>query len=145
MTSAHQWLAGISSWLWPELLHHLWQGTLFAAVVWIFCLLAKRASSKTRYGIWLLASFKFAVPAVLLALIAAPLAIQVPWPTKGISAASARIAMEFPLPKQIEQPTVVIGRLEANTARTEKAHTELYCMLTLAWVSGCLFFLGVWW
>ena len=70
MTSAHQLLAGLSGWLWPALLDHLWQGTLFAGVAWLFCLLAKRASSKTRYAVWLMASLKFAVPTSFLCLAA---------------------------------------------------------------------------
>ena len=144
MTSAHQWLAGISSWLWPALLHHLWQATLFAAVVWLFCLLAKRSSGKTRYGIWLLASFKFALPAILFVWIAGWLDIHIPWPLKAISASSTRVVMEFPLTKQSEQ-TVVIGRLEPDTPRTELAHTEFYCSFTLVWTLGCLFFLKIWW
>src|SRR5262245_32968305 len=145
MTSAHQWLSGISSWLWPVLIHHLWQATLFAAVVWVFCVLAKPASSKTRYGVWLLASFKFAVPAFLVAWIAAQLDIHIPWPRKTISASSTSISVEFPLSKQIEQLTLVVGRLEAHTTITENTHKELYCALTLVWALGCVFFLRVWW
>ena len=144
MTSAHQLLAGMSSRLWPALLDHLWQGTLFAAVVWLFCLVARRASSKTRYGIWLLASVKFAVPAVLFVRLLAPLDIQVPSPW-AISSSSTRVVTEFPLTKDYDEPIVVIGKLEPNTPRTEVGHTELYCGLTVVWVLGCVFFLTVWW
>jgi len=145
MTTAHQLLADMSSRLWPELLDHLWQGTLFAGVVSLFCLLAKRASSKTRYGIWLLASFKFTVPAVLFAWLLAPVAIQVPWPWEAISSSSIRVVTEFPLTKEYDEQTVVIGKLEPNAPRTEMRHAELYCSLTLVWLLGCLFFLSVWW
>ena len=135
----------MSSRLWPALLDHLWQGTLFAGVVWLFCLLAKRASSKTRYGIWLLASVKFAVPAVLFVWLLAPLDIQVPWPREVVSPSSTRVVTEFPLTKEYDQPAVVIGKLEPTTPRAEMRHAELYCSLTLVWVLGCAFFLRVWW
>jgi TonB family protein len=145
MTSAHQLLASMSSWLWPALLDHLWQGTLFAGVAWLFCLFAKRASSKTRYGIWLVASLKFGVPATLFVWLVAPLDIQVPWPREVVSSSPARVVTEFPLRTESEDQAVVIGPLETNRAGTEGTHTELYCSLTLVWVPGCLFFLWVWW
>jgi TonB family protein len=145
MTSAHQLLADVSSRLWPGLLDHLWQGTLFAGAVWLFCLLAKRASSKTRYGIWLLASVKFALPAVLFVPLLAPLDIHSSWPSKVISSSSTRVVTEFPLTQEYDEPTVVIGKLEPNTPRVELRHTELYCSLTLVWVLGCVFFLRVSW
>ena len=145
MATTHQLLAAVSSSLWPALLDHLWQGTLFAGVVWLFCLLAKRASSKTRYGIWLLASVKFAVPTVLFVQFLAPLHIHALWPGEVVSSSSVRAAMEFPLTKNSGAPTVDISRLEPNPPTAEIAHAELYCSLTLVWVLGCLFFLRLWW
>ena len=145
MLSAHQLLAGVSRRLWPGLLDHLWQGTLFVGVVWLFCFLAKRASSKTRYGIWLLASVKFAVPAVLFVRVLSPLNIHAPWPREVISSYSTNVVTEFPLTKEYDKPTVVIGKLERNAPRAEPKHTELYCSLTLIWLLGCVFFLTVWW
>lgn len=145
MTSAHQWLAVMSSRLWPALLDHLWQATLFAGVVWLVCLLAKRAPSKTRYVIWLLASVKFAVPATLFVSLLAPLNIQVPWPREVVSPSSTRVVTEFPLTKEYDQPAVVTGKLEPTAPRAELRHAELYCTLTLVWVLGCAFFLRVWW
>ena len=145
MATTHQLLAAVSSRLWPALLDHLWQGTLFAGVVWLFCLLAKRASSKTRYAIWLLASVKFAVPTVLFVQFLAPLHIHALWPGEVVSSSSVRAAMEFPLTKNSGAPTVDISRLEPNPPTAEIAHAELYCSLTLVWVLGCLFFLRLWW
>ncbi len=144
MATTHQLLAAVSSRLWPALLDHLWQGTLFAGVVWLFCLLAKRASSKTRYGIWLLASVKFAVPGVLFVWLLAPLNIQVPWPW-AILSPSTHVVTEFPITKEYDEPAVVIGNLVPSASRIEMRHTELYCSLTLVWVLGCLFFLRLWW
>jgi len=145
MTSAHQLLAGASSCFWPALLDHLWQGTLFAGVVWLFCLLARGASSKTRYGVWLLAALKFTIPASLFGPLLAPLDIHAPWPGEVISYYPTRVVTEFPLTRDYDEPTVVIGKLEPNAPRPEPRHAELYCGLTLVWVLGCAFFLRVWW
>ena len=122
MTSAHQLLAEMSGRLWPALLDHLWQGTLFAGVAWLFCLLAKRASSKTRYGIWLMASLKFAVPAILFVWVLAPLDIQVPWPREVLSSSSARVVTEFPLTTELEEQAVVIGPLERVSRDRDHAY-----------------------
>ena len=145
MTGAHQLLAGLSGWLWPALLDHLWQGTLFAGVAWLFCLLAKRASSKTRYAVWLMASLKFATPTIFFVWLLAALDIEVPWPRAVVSSSSARVLVQFPLTTELEEQAVVVGPLEPNRPRTETTHTELYCSLTLVWVFGSLFFLRVWW
>ena len=144
MISAHHWFANVSSWLWPALLHHLWQATIFAAVVWLFCLLAKPASGKTRYGIWLLASCKFAIPAVLVAHIAAPFGVQAPWLKNEISSTSSRAVIEFPLLEPLEE-TLVMKSGRATPPGAGPTHEELYCILTLGWGFGALFFLGLWW
>jgi len=145
MTSAHQVLSAVSSHLWPAVLDHLWQGTLFVAVVWLFCFFAKGASSKTRYGIWLLASVKFAVPAILFVWVLAPLNINVPWAGEAALSSSARAVTEFPLTLKYEAPTVVSGKLETVTPKSELRHAELYCSLTLIWALGCVCFQSIWW
>jgi TonB family protein len=145
MTSAHQVLSTVSSQLWPAVLDHLWQATLFVGVVWLVCLLAKRAPSKTRYGIWLLASVKFAVPAILFVPVLAPLDIHAPWLGKVALPSPYPAATEFPLTKEYEAPSVVGSKLEPKTPRFELKHAELYCCLTLVWVLGCGCFLSIWW
>ena len=145
MTATHQILAELSSQLWPALLDHLWQGTLFAGIVWFFCLLAKRASSKTRYAVWLMASLKFAIPTILLAWLLEPLDTYVPWLRQVVSTSSARVVAQFPPTALLEQQVVVIGPVGSNRPRTERRHSELYCSLTLVWVLGWAFFLRVWW
>lgn len=41
---------------------HLWQSTLFAAVVALLALMLRHHQPQTRYWLWLAASLKFAVP-----------------------------------------------------------------------------------
>jgi uncharacterized protein (TIGR03435 family) len=50
----------------PAVLDHLWQSTLFVAVVWGLTLALKRNAARVRYGLWLAASMKFLVPCSLL-------------------------------------------------------------------------------
>jgi uncharacterized protein (TIGR03435 family) len=45
------------------LLNHLWQSTLVAGIAWLACaILLRHHSPRIRYGIWLIASLKFAIP-----------------------------------------------------------------------------------
>lgn len=55
--------------LWPLLLNHLWQSTVFVAMVWLITLLLRRRHARIRYGLWLAASLKFLLPFSLLTLL----------------------------------------------------------------------------
>jgi beta-lactamase regulating signal transducer with metallopeptidase domain len=57
------------------LANHLWQSTLFAALVGCIALLLRRNSARTRHMLWFAASAKFLVPFALLTAIGA----QIPW------------------------------------------------------------------
>jgi uncharacterized protein (TIGR03435 family) len=51
------------------LANHLWQSTLFVAVVWLLTLALRRNRAQVRYSLWLAASIKFLIPfAALIAL-----------------------------------------------------------------------------
>lgn len=50
----------------PALANHLWQSTVFAAVVWGLTLLMRKNSAQVRFGLWLAASIKFLLPFSLL-------------------------------------------------------------------------------
>ena len=41
------------------LANHLWQSTLFVAVVWLLALLLRSNRAEVRYWLWLAASMKF--------------------------------------------------------------------------------------
>lgn len=54
--------------IWPSLVAHLWQSTLFALLLLpVLLLLLRRAPARLRYSIWLVASLKFVVPSAALA------------------------------------------------------------------------------
>jgi uncharacterized protein (TIGR03435 family) len=49
-----------------NVLHHLWQSTLFVLAAWGLTLLLRKQAARVRYCVWLAASFKFLVPFWLL-------------------------------------------------------------------------------
>src|ERR1700741_3513597 len=50
----------------PVMANHLWQSTLFAAIVALLALALRKNSARTRHWLWLAASVKFLVPFSLL-------------------------------------------------------------------------------
>src|SRR5688572_33249881 len=52
-----------------EIFNHLWQSTLFAAVVALLCAACRHNRARIRYGLWFAASVKFLVPFAALAAI----------------------------------------------------------------------------
>ena len=44
-----------------DIFNHLWQSTMFAAVVALLCFACRRNRARLRYGLWLVASAKFLV------------------------------------------------------------------------------------
>src|SRR4030095_14208821 len=109
MATVHEALAGVSVSIWSMMIHHLWQAAWFSGVAWLVCFLAKRASAKTRYWIWLLASFKCAVPAIFLVWIASPLNLHFLWPANAISQSSSRAMAEFPFTNHVVAPVTQVS------------------------------------
>lgn len=112
----HVWLHEVSAWLWPRLAGHLGQATIFGALTWAAALALRRRDASARYGIWLMASAKFALPTGLLAAL---------WPVAPIS---VRIGL----------PSVESAREASPSAATRP--DEFLCMLTVVWVLGVVAF-----
>jgi len=45
-----------------DFFNHLWQSTMFAAVVALLCVTCRHNRAQLRYGLWFAASVKFLVP-----------------------------------------------------------------------------------
>ena len=144
--NVHPWLAEWSSWLWPNVVVHLWETTLFVGLVALGVRLLKRAPASTRYWFWLLAAVKLLLPSVLLAWLVSeiPLAAPVSSPpsleqsTHGAPASDpGRPVYEILKPLLLSQPAVAQPVSAA-------VHNELYCTLTLTWLTGFLFFVVRW-
>lgn len=140
MSALHELLARASAWLWPALANHLWQATLFAALVLCATLLLRRgAPARLRYTLWLMAALKFAVPAALLAYVAAPLGLGSLWGASARAGAAAPLLLSIAEPVAVaDSPDLVVGVSGA------RGHEELLCALTLIWLAGCAALALVW-
>jgi uncharacterized protein (TIGR03435 family) len=110
------------------LANHLWQSTIFAAVVALLSLLLRHNRAQTRYWLWLAASVKFLVPFSLL--VSAGSLIE--WR----SAPAMPIAVE-----QIAQPFEPLPQLPVLPVAQTEAPSLWWAAL---WICGCAALLGFW-
>ncbi len=137
LTDAHNWLAEWSSWLWPLLINHLWQSTLFAMLAFLAVLLLRRSPARARYAVWLITSTKFVLPSVLLVLLASQAGFEFP-------ALFATYQENATVIAQVNEP---VGDFYwQDFAMEDKAskYTEIYTALTLVWFAGFSVLLGLW-
>ena len=142
----HSWLAEWSSWLWPNLVVHLWETTLFVGLLALGVRLLKRAPASTRYWFWLLAAVKLLVPSVLLAWLVAevpPAAPAFSPPPLEQSTQAAPISDPGRPAYEILQP-LLLSPPPSPQPVSAALHNELYCMLTLTWLAGFMVFAVRW-
>ena len=135
----HEWMAGWSGWIWPLFANHLWQATLFATLAFIAVLLIRRGPSRVRYAIWAIAGLKFALPSAALALLiaAAGFDLSARPPSMEQRADTFAAVSQFAVPVR-QSSNVVLS--ETKSA----GHSEVYCALSLAWLSGVAILFGLW-
>ncbi|HWW77527.1 MAG TPA: M56 family metallopeptidase, partial [Pyrinomonadaceae bacterium] len=136
-SGAHELLARVSAWLWPAFANHLWQATLFAALVLGVTLLLRRAPARVRFALWLLAAAKFAVPSALLAPAASRLGASL-FAGTG-ETAGAPLVLKLTEPVGADASAFV-----AAASSGPSGHAELLCALTLLWLAGCAALACVW-
>ncbi|HEX7955567.1 MAG TPA: M56 family metallopeptidase, partial [Pyrinomonadaceae bacterium] len=138
MSALHESFARASAGLWPALANHLWQATLFAALVLLLTLMLRGAAARTRFALWLVAALKFALPA-------APLAFLAERAGAGsLLSAEAGTATGAPLFLKFAEPVAADASQTAAAVSGAPAHTELFCALTLLWLAGSLALVAVW-
>src|SRR5262245_29370400 len=103
-----------------DLANHLWQTTLFAAVIGIATLALRRNAARVRYWLWLAASLKFLVPFSLLVSIGGR--VEIP-------------AASYPLPADtVEQVSTVFAPAQVLPIALPEATASHWPMiLTAAW------------
>jgi bla regulator protein blaR1 len=144
--SLHEVLYEWSRWIWPLALSHLWQATIFSTLVFLAARSLRSGPARTRHAIWLAASLKFALPSAALICLGAQLGLNI----NGWSAWSSAAAKSAPLITQVADPILSAataaptGNVVLANNRAAVPHNELYCVMTLIWAAGCLFFLGLW-
>jgi TonB family protein len=138
MNALHETFARASAWLWPAVANHMWQATLFAAVVLFATLLLRRgAPARVRFALWLAAALKFALPAALFAFVgASDLRTFLPTP-EGVA---APLVLKLAEPVQVRSDTAELF-VPVSGAR---GHSEIFCLLTLAWAAGAGVLFAVW-
>ena len=134
----HELLARASAWLWPALANHLWQATLFAALVFGVTLLLRGGPARLRYALWLVAAAKFAVPSALFAPAAGWLGVGSLWRAEVEPGVTGPLFLRITEPVAADAPELVVG---VSGART---HEELLCVLTVVWLVGCAALVAVW-
>src|SRR5262245_28232838 len=145
---AHQWLAEWSRWWWPALINHVWQASLFALAAWLVAYALRRTSAQIRHAIWSLAFAKFLLPSAILLLAFEWSGLGRFWrPPNADSAQPTQVALSL----QPVQPVTVSEEFLAKLtvpasfyAASEPQHQELYCVLSLLWLSGVASLVSFW-
>lgn len=118
--------------------NHLWQSTLFAAVVALLALCLRKNQARTRYWLWLIASVKFLIPFSLLVTAGSYLK----WPTAApitpprLSVVIGQVTQPFPH-----------AQTTATVAPPVLAHSGsiLPVFLLAIWICGFLAVVFSWW
>src|SRR4051812_44468439 len=134
-------LETVSNWsnqLWPLMVNHLWQATLFALVVLAASHLVKKIPAKAQHAVWLLALVKFALPSAAFLLLAKFAGIDFGHAFRGTTAqTSVAIA---PTITMIAEPVIQ----QNSYAELISPRTGLYIALTVIWLVVCAVFLALW-
>lgn len=139
MNALHETFARASAWLWPAVANHMWQATVFAALVLGATLLLQRgAPARMRFALWLAAAAKLALPAALFALLGGALDVRTIVSTSDGATAPLVLRIAEPVGSQLEAADAVVSGSGAQ------AHSEVFCLLTLAWMAGAGVLFAVW-
>ena len=91
----------------PAIFNHLWQSTLFAAMVGLLTLALRKNRARVRHGVWLAASIKFLIPISLLI----SLGGTIPWrPAPQIVATSTNAVVVMDAVSQCSWAFAAAGR-----------------------------------
>jgi TonB family protein len=136
-----EWL----QWFWPLLANHLWQATLIAFIAWVFVSLLRRATSRARYLIWMIAFVKFLFPSAMLIIAIESCGFDISKPSTYTGA-----EMFFQIAQPVElarfgSEAVMVGASSVITSPDGRAgHSELYCLLTVVWFLGSVVWFARW-
>ena len=136
----HNSLAAWSQWGWPLLVNHLWQATLFAALVWVAVMLLKRGPARARHVLWLIAATKFLLPSSLLLFLAERCGLHFSSLVSAVAPAPRSAEAIFQVAEQITQPITVL----TTSVTVTPTHHEIYCALTVVWLLGATALLLAW-
>ncbi len=134
--SIHEGLAEWSSWGWSLAVNHLWQATLACGVALAAVALMRRGPARARYAVWLIALLKFAVPSFVIIILANLL---------GMDFSTLLDSTADQAPGVMSQIAVIeLPAREVASGTAVVGHNEIYCALTIVWLTGCAVVAGVW-
>ena len=142
----HLWLEEWSRWLWPWILLHLWETTLFVGLVALAVRFLRAAPARTRYFFWLVAAVKLIFPSLTLAWlvsqspIGAP-AVNSPYLEKPVYRSQAST---WDRPTHNILDPLLPSQILVNQPRFEGVQNTLYGTLTLIWLTGFLLLVARW-
>jgi len=140
----HQSLAEWSHWCWPLLANHLWQATLFAALVWLAAFWLKRGPARARHALWLIASIKFLLPSALLLFLAQGCGLDFSRFAPAAAPSAHTADFIFQVAGQVTGPIPQLMSPVIVTSAPISGHSELYCTVTVIWLLGAAAVFGVW-
>ena len=112
------------------LVTHLWQSTVFAAVAGLLTLALQRNQARVRYGLWLVASYKFLLPFSWLVSLGHHFAWRVEW-----RAAPASMPSAFSTVTDVISGPVFLTPLSAANATPHHLPTFLFAIWAV-WACG---------
>jgi bla regulator protein blaR1 len=112
-----------------DIFNHLWQSTMFGAVVAVLCFACRRNRARLRYGLWFVASAKFLVPFAALAAVGGFVQWQqAPAPIRSVVASPAVRDFNAPFAAMWLDPTTMV---------TSAAQPQLITLLLFGvWLCG---------
>jgi uncharacterized protein (TIGR03435 family) len=129
----------MSLWLPSELLNHLWQSTLCAAVVWIAALALHNNGARVRYWLWTAASIKFLVPLSVLV----RLGEQFHWRE---APAAVQPAVRFMVQEILSSAAIVmVAPASSPGSSIPQPAPVLPWVLLVVWALGAILVLLSWW
>jgi bla regulator protein BlaR1 len=126
----------------PAIANHLWQSTVFVAVVWLLTRLLRSNQAQVRYGLWLAASVKFLVPFSLLI----GLGSLLPRPQRSVITPQPGLYSTMDV---VAQPFSGSAMPASHTLQAASLLEHLSASLPIAlasvWLCGAVTVLLVWW
>ena len=142
-------IADWSNRAWPLVANHLWQSTLISLLALGAAASLRRAPAVTRYLVWLIALFKFALPSALIFLLAAQAGVdlsslslprhQFESSALNVSPLLSPVSSPAAAPAPAAEPAAsepgTFGAVSAAAA--PESGGRLYGALTCVWLAGC--------
>jgi TonB family protein len=131
----HPWFAAGSAWIWPRIINHLWQATLFFLIASLTVALLKRGLARWRYSIWLASLGRMAVPSLLFLWLGQQLGLDLSYAPRQAADASHDTVQALPTVSRVIMP-LSFPSDPVSSPHGRPRHSEVYCVATLIWLSG---------